>query len=196
MTRSTLIGRTLIAAAVLAANTDKGEAATAKPKVTVLPKITVKDCGGNPKAVLAQPEGSKEREPLIRVYGIARGTKQKKLTNPNGDVNTYDMIVGDFRAVNMKSGERFQSGVLYLPEGIHEMISSPLDAAKSANEQAEVTFGLDLFSERRTNVAGYGYGATILGEPQESDAVARLEASFDAAGAPALPAPPADAPKA
>jgi hypothetical protein len=148
-------------------------------QATILPKITIKDCGGSPEKVLQFDEGSKERWPLLRVYGIASRTREKKLTNPNtGEVSIYEAITGDFRAVNLQTGERFQGGVLYLPDGIHDLIAEPLRSAKENNETAEVTFAMDLFSERRNNLSKYGYGATVLGEPTVPDHIAALETAI------------------
>jgi hypothetical protein len=155
---------------------------------TVLPKITVKDVGAQPELILGN-EDPKARHPLMRVYGVARRTKVKSLTNPNtGEVSHYEQLNGDFRAINAKTGERFQSGILYLPEGIHELIADPLKSAAENNESAEVTFALDIWSERRNNLSKYGYGATVLGEPTVPDAIAALEKSIEHS-APALPAP-------
>lgn len=150
-------------------------------QATILPKITIKDCGGAPEKVLQYDEGSKERWPLLRVYGVASRTKEKKLTNPNtGEISVYEAINGDFRAVNLHTGERFQSGVLYLPDGIHDLIAEPLRQAKENHETAEVTFAMDLFSERRNNLSKYGYGATVLGEPTVPDPIAALEKAIAA----------------
>ena len=158
---------------------------------TILPKITVKDIGGAPEKAVAFDEGSKERHSLMRVYGVARRTKTKSLTNTTtGEVSHYEQLIGDFRAVNAQTGERFQSGILYLPDGIHELIADPLDTAKENNESAEVTFAMDVFSERRNNKSKYGYGATVLGDPTVPDAIAALEKAIDATpGVAALPAP-------
>lgn len=160
---------------------------------TILPKITVKDVGGKPEKILGADDDVK-RHPLMRVYGVARRIKVKSLTNPNtGEVSHYEALNGDFRAVNAETGERFQSGVLYLPDGIHDLISDPLKTAQENNESAEVTFAMDLFSERRSNLAKYGYGATVLGEPTVPDAIAQLEKAIEATpGVAALPAPKAE----
>lgn len=157
---------------------------------TILPKITAKDVGAKPEMILGQDDAVK-RWPLMRVYGVARRIKVKSLTNPNtGEVTHYEALNGDFRAVNAQTGERFQSGVLYLPEGIHDLISDPLKSAQNANETAEVVFAMDLFSERRSNLSKYGYGATVLGEPTVPDAIAQLEKAIEATpGIAALPAP-------
>lgn len=155
----------------------------------VLPKLTVKDMKCDPKRVLGM-EGDEARQMMCRIYGVASDTKVKTLTDTrDGSVKNYEQLKGQFRGINLTTGERFQSGILYLPEGIHELLAEPLKAAHAANEDAEVTFGFDVFSEKRKNVAGYGYGAVVLGEPAADDAFARLESDFVKAGAPALPAP-------
>jgi len=163
----------------------------------ILPKITIKDCGANPKEVFSSAYDNVGRHMLIRVYGVATSTGIRKLTNSNtGEISSYENIRGDFRAINLQSGQKFKSAVLYLPSGIHEMISEPLDSAKRNGERAEIQFGLDLFSKRADNVAGYGYGAFILGDPEEVDVIAQLEEKIAFASLPqdqraALPAPEA-----
>jgi hypothetical protein len=159
---------------------------------TILPKITAKDVGAAPEKVLGLDD-EKGRYPLMRVYGVARRIKVKSLTNPNtGEVSHYEALNGDFRAVNAQTGERFQSGVLYLPDGIHDLIADPLKSAQENNETAEVTFAMDLFSERRNNLSKYGYGATVLGEPTVPDAISQLEAAIEKTpGVAKLPAPKA-----
>jgi hypothetical protein len=149
------------------------------PMSTILPKITAKDVGAQPEKVLGYDD-DKARHPLMRVYGVARRIKTKSLTNPNtGEVSHYEALNGDFRAVNAQTGERFQSGVLYLPDGIHDLIADPLKSAQENHESAEVTFAMDLFSERRANLSKYGYGATVLGEPTVPDAIAALEKAIE-----------------
>jgi hypothetical protein len=164
---------------------------------SILPKITVKDVGADPKSIFGVSEDGdmKARSPLMRVYGVAQRIKDKKLTNTvTGEVNTYEALSGEFRAVNLKSGSRFQSGLLYLPEGIHDLIANPLKSARENNETAEVTFAMDIYSRRTTSAAGYGYGAVVLGEPTVPDEIAVIERAIEQTpgGAPALPNPDAD----
>jgi len=163
----------------------------------VISKITVRDVGANAAAVLAMP-GDDARAPLMRVYGIARGiklvTSKDRLT---GTETIHKALMGDFRAVNMTSGMRYASGLLYLPAGVHELLLGPLEKAKADNESAEVQFGFDVFGRKSSSPAGYGYVAVMLGEdPKAVDAMTELETKLAATpGAPELPPPP-EAPKA
>jgi hypothetical protein len=160
--------------------------------IQAISKITVRDCGANAASVLAM-EGADARAPLIRVWGYARGFKEVKSQNRlTGETTSHKAIQGDFRAVNFNTGERFSSGLLYLPSGIHELILSPLEKAKSDNEDAELQFGFDIYGRKSSSPAGYGYVAVILGQdPTVVDAMGELEQKLSqVAGAPALPAPP------
>ena len=165
----------------------------------VISKITVRDVGGNPDMVKTMTEPAdpaQRRWPLMRVYGVARGIKEVKSQNrTTGAVEIYEAIQGDFRAVNMKDGRRFGSGLLYLPAGIHDLILAPLKQAKDANATAELEFGLDVYSRPTSSPAGYGYVAVMLGEdPSVKDAMSLLEAKLaQTKGVPALPPPPEEA---
>lgn len=163
----------------------------------VISKITVRDCGANAAAVLAMP-GENARAPLIRVYGIARSIKEvKSKERLTGDVTIHKAIEGSFRAVNMTTGERYASGLMYLPGGVHELLIDPLERAKENNDNAEIQFGFDIFGRKSSSPAGYGYVAVMLGEdPAEVNPITELEARLAATpGAPVLPPAP-DAPKA
>lgn len=168
----------------------------------VISKITVRDVQANPDMVKTMTEPAdvaQRRWPLMRVYGVARGIKEVKSNNrTTGAVDIHLAIQGDFRAVNMKTGVRYASGLLYLPAGIHDLILAPLQQAKEANASAELEFGLDVYSRVTSSPAGYGYVAVMLGEdPTVKDAMATLEERLSkTAGVPALPAPPDAAPAA
>lgn len=165
----------------------------ASSAMQAISKITVRDCGANAASVLAM-DGADARAPLIRVWGYARGVKDVKSANRmTGEVTVHKAIMGDFRAVNLTSGERFSSGLMYLPSGIHELILSPLEQAKAANEDAEMEFGFDIYGRKSSSPAGYGYVAVILGQdPTVVDTMGELEKKLsEIAGVPALPPPPA-----
>lgn len=170
--------------------TKQAEAATAQaqPAIIVLPKITVKDVGANPQAVLAFAAGSTEQYPLMRAYGVVSGIKRKQmLTDPNdagSKMREFEALMGDFRAIctdpnSDMRGQRFRSALLYLPEGIHEMLSQPVKIAAAQNEIAEITFGFDIYTRRTGSLAGYGYGARVLGEGgEENETIAEFANAF------------------
>ena len=154
-------------------------------------KITVRDCGANAAAVLAM-DGEDARAPLIRVYGVARDIMRKKgKDRQTGEDIFHEAIVGDFRAANMVKGDRYSSGILYLPAGIHELLVAPIKAAKADNASAEVEFGFDIYGRKSSSPAGYGYVAVVLGEdPSVADPMKRLEERLaQTPGVPALPGP-------
>ncbi len=158
----------------------------------VISKITVRDCGANAAAVLAMP-GPDDRAPLIRVYGVVRGIKNVPGSDrQTGEKIMHEALTGDFRAANMVTGNRYASGIMYLPAGIHELLTAPVKQAKEENALAEVKFGFDIYGRKSASPAGYGYVAVMLGEdPQKVDAMAELEAKLAATpGVPQLPPPP------
>ena len=151
---------------------------------TIVSKLTVKTVGTRPQKAAE----TMARHMLMRVYGVASDLKISR--NVNERTGEKDIALkGDFRAVNLETGERYSSGILYLPAGIHDLIQAPLDEAKKNNETAEVTFAMDVFSQTSTSPSGYSYGATILGEPAENDAIARIEGDINKV-APLAIAPP------
>lgn len=152
----------------------------------VLPKLTLKDIGCNGAAAGAL-QNENDRIALARIYGVATGIKVKE---DKRTATFHESIKGNFRGKNLQEGsanfgKTFQSGLLYLPSGLQEMIS---EALNNAGEGAEVTFAMDIFAYKvNRQGAPYSYGGVILGEPEQDDALARLEKTF--ADVPALAAP-------
>jgi hypothetical protein len=115
-------------------------------------KLTAKMLG-NPKL------GSEERHFLGTIRGIATGVKVK--TDQAG--NAFEAILGNFEGVKGKTGEVFNAAMLYLPGGIHEMISEPVKHATQDKDgkpiMGSLTFSIDLYTVPSSNAAGYSYEA-------------------------------------
>lgn len=150
-------------------------------------KIVAKDLG-NAKAVLAKEEGDKTPHILGTIIGIARRV-QTKLA-PNGDA--HEQIIGEFEAVNATTGEVYDSGVLYLPGGIHERLSSALKG-----ESVEpIEFAIELSTVRSTNAVGYEYRARSLMETKLADPLQLIREAVAAKKQAQLAAPKAEEKKA
>lgn len=131
-------------------------------------KISIATIKCNP--VVAKVTNS--RTAIAHIYGIASGCKPAKNT-ATGDVH-YPLI-GQFEAVNLQTGEVFGSGKLFLPAGIHEMLSSMF----LENEAADpVKFGLEISSEPAKNPIGYSYSARPLIESTVNDPLTEMRLSI------------------
>lgn len=154
-----------------------------KPTETKLvSKISVGTMGCD--ASLAKRES--RRIPLARVMGIARGIVQK-VAQDGGPV--YG-LTGQFEGTNVQTGQVYQSGVIYLPPGVHEMVLEPLDKAiADGDKAASITFALDIFSVPAANKAGYTYESADLAAAKRVDPLADLKAAIENKPLPKLEAP-------
>ena len=165
------------------ATKDKEEKAPTVQGLIILPKITVVDVGCNAQAVLARKqEGAAAKEPLMRVYGVVTGYKKKMYPAADGNpAREFFPLVGNFRAINIQKGQpqtgmRFRSGILYLPEGVHDMYLEPAKLAQNENESIEIIFGVDVYSRLTSSPVGYGYACDVLGNvTEENEDILRLE---------------------
>lgn len=152
--------------------------------MNLVTKMSVKTIGANP----SRAKTENRKVPLGRFYGVARGIIMK--VDNRGEPITG--LTGDFYGVNIDTGEKYQSGVLYLPGGIHEMLVNGVDQGETNDKgkpvYTPVEFGFDVWATPASNPIGYSYEATPLLEARVSDPIADLEEKF--ADLPkALPAP-------
>jgi len=156
---------------------------------TVIPKLSVKALGCNPKAASALKEGDTTPVPLCKVWGVATGVKQGEAAN--GQI--WTALSGRFEGTNIQDGDGtvFQSGKLFLPTGFQEVIEGALAEAIDA----EVQFGLEIRAVRASNPIGYSYQAVVLVPPRENDALSQLRDWVLVKSLPA-PAPQQRAPQA
>ncbi len=157
----------------------------------ILPKMSIKTLGGNPNLAAKGENEPAKRVLMCRVFGEARGIKAA--TGNNGD--PVFGLTGQFTGINAADGKEYQSGVLYLPSGVQELIQDTLEKEiNDGNAKAVVEFALDLFAVSATNKAGYSFAAESPIPPTKSDAQARLAAAFKTPmpkPAPAIAAPAA-----
>ncbi len=153
----------------------------------ILPKMSIKTLGANPKSAAVGANEAAKKVPMVRIMGIARGIKTA--IGNNGD--TVFGLTGQFEGVNIATGEVAQSGVLYLPSGIQELIQEPLEGIIAEDKNAAVTFAFDIFAVSATNPAGYSFEAELHGQPDREDPFAALRQTLSDAPLPKLPAPKA-----
>ncbi len=157
--------------------------ATSESDVNIVSKLSMKTIRVNP-AKFATDSGA----PIALVYGQLTGIKDV-VDKVRGDV--YHALLGSFEGQNLETGERFRSGVLYLPAGIHDMLSASVAKLPEDDDSAYVEFGLEIRAVKAKNPAGYSYEAKSLLKPKASDPLEQLRALLPtntvSAKQPALP---------
>lgn len=152
-------------------------------EITLLPKMSIKTMGANGAIVLV----TKAKTPVIRVYGVARNIKSA--TGANGD--PVFGLTGQFEGLNIADKTKFQSSVLYLPNGIQELIMDPLEAILNGDDKLAksqgVQFALDIFAVPDSNKAGYTFNAAFASDVGRADPLEAMRASLKSTPLPALP---------
>jgi len=93
-----------------------------------------------------------------------------------GDV--YRALTGNFEARNVATGETFQSSILYLPGGIHEMLENGVK--KLQTEFESVRFALDIRAVTASSPAGYSYEAVNMLKPAVTDPLTAIRQEIGA----------------
>lgn len=152
-------------------------------EVTLLPKMSIKTMGANGAIVHV----TKTKTPVIRVYGVARNIKSA--TGSNGD--PVFGLVGQFEGINIADKTTYQSSVLYLPNGIQELIMDPLEVILNGDDKLAkaqgVQFALDIFAVPDGNKAGYTFNAAFASDVGRADPLEAMRKSLKSAALPALP---------
>ena len=147
---------------------------------TMIAKITPSSIGLKPEIV----KDTHKEEVLCHMLGEATGTKAKRAAN--GD--EFIALSGKFEAINLKTGEVYRSGILFLPGGIHDMLTEVL----MAEPDAVVSFGIALTAVPAKNPSGYSWKAQQLLERETHDPLAELRKRLAGHDSPlSLPAPEA-----
>lgn len=134
-------------------------------------KLTIKELGCNPKAVLALPEGQ-IKMPLCQLYGLVTrvGFQENR-----DEGRTYTYFLGDFEGVNLQDGTTAESSKLYLPQGPSEALEQICAKAFARNKNAQVQFAFEVLAVKSsTNKAGYSYETRVLVKPEEADKMGAL----------------------
>lgn len=157
----------------------------------ILRKLTIKGCGLGVTEIKAAVTAETKSADLLKVVGITTGAKPGQT-----DKGEYLKLMGTFRAVNLLTGEVFDSAQAILPS----FISDGLAVALAQSD--EVEFALVIGAKYdKSAVTEYAYTVRPLIEAKVSDKMAALldAAKFDepaALPAPTAPAAPAAKPAA
>ena len=115
-----------------------------------------------------------ELRPIMRVIGHAKEREVK--TTTYGDATAFK---GDFMATNVKTGEVFRSGVMYLPDVATSLLNNAMD-----NNDGVVEFGFEVgvigIKGKKDNEPNkYEYRCRPLVEAIENDPLALLAAKIE-----------------
>lgn len=147
----------------------------------VINKITTSDIIGRKMTIKEviqwDTENPGQTKPLYRVFGIA--------SSAVGDSTKYGeffRIYGQFKAINIETGEEFGSMQVILPGALERMIAGQL-----TNGATGLQFGFEIgVKADETSQIGYSFTASSL--LAAGNALSALEEQINA-NAPALPAP-------
>ena len=129
----------------------------------MLRKITIKNCGFDVQTVKMAIEGKKSAD-LLKIAGVTHKSQPGQT-----DKGSYLLLQGEFRAVNLISGEIFESASCILPN----FISDRLAGALQVSDQVEFALMISAKSNP-SSVTGYEYTVTPLVEAAPSDRLANL----------------------
>lgn len=139
-------------------------------------KLTLKECGAQPskedRAKLLLD--AKLQIPLLRIFGIAGAFKPG-----NSDHGPFVKFIGQFKAINLKTGEIFVASTMILPRFIEEQLHGVLSAA--ASQSVEFAFEISAQGDQpgaKASATGYTYSAKPLMGFAENSALAALEAKI------------------
>jgi hypothetical protein len=159
-------------------------------------KITISNLGCIPAASVVEGQSS----PIAQIYGIANGIKSVVDKN-RGEV--YEAITGSFEGVNTKTRRVYQSGVLYLPSGIHGLLEAAVKGQfheEVRSESGEVTrkahydfndvrFALEVSVVKAKNPAGYSYEAKSLIPAVKDDPMSAIREAIAASAQKTIESP-------
>lgn len=134
----------------------------------LLRKITISTCGLNKDEIKKAVTGKKTTVDLLKVVGITT-----KAQSGQTDKGEFLKLSGTFKAVNLLTGEVFDSSSCILPNFVSEPLAVALDASN------EVEFAILIGAkEDVTSVVGYQFTVKPLVESKPTD---KLEALMNAA---------------
>lgn len=144
-------------------------------------KITLKDIG-EPSKVKTLP-ADQNKFVLGTLVGIA--TKFVERENAT-KTEKFEGLGGSFRVIPAADSgtEPLESGVLFIPEAFHNMISENLRQAQVNDEGASLNFAFEVASIRANNPAGYSWELTPLIESTAENPIDKLMALIPALAAP------------
>ncbi len=143
---------------------------------TFVAKLSIKALGCDPRLAKGV-----NKQVLCRIYGKAQGLKMGE-DKIRGDV--WTALQGTFEGQNCQVdspeyGKTLQSGKLFLPAGIQDVIEGAVReiTKAAASETASVNFALELSSVKADNPIGYSYQARNLVPQAAKDELGELRAA-------------------
>lgn len=134
----------------------------------MLRKITIKTCGFD-VAKIKNVLVDKKTADLIKIVGVTSSYKVGQT-----DKGEFIKLSGTFNAINMQTGELFNSGECLLPNFISENI------AEALKNSSEVEFALQIgVKADATSVTGYQYTVKPLIDAKPSEKLLALMHAAD-----------------
>jgi hypothetical protein len=163
-------------------------------KLMLVRKISTRTVFGSVADIqeLVLPKENRDKViPLFRVWGLCTGTRKGQMSdeqiakqqqqNPQSGGNAkrdWTALLGSFTAINLKTGERFTSGVLFLPDYVADLVAGKLFVTEDG-DTPPVEFAFDVGAQfKEGNPTSYEYVAAELLETGENDPLALMEKSL------------------
>ena len=129
----------------------------------ILRKLTIKNTGWNTAELKAAVTKAPSTD-ILKIAGVITAIRPGQT-----QLGEYAELVGQFQAVNLVTGEMFQSGKAILPN----FIADPMVEASKGG--SEVEFAIQIGVKRNEgSVVGYEFSVKPLVEPKVSDKLAKL----------------------
>lgn len=128
-----------------------------------------------PRSVCGRIAKPSKAEVLFNVYGVASG-----FMSGESNYGPWECLTGNFEAVNLQTGEVFQSPRAFLPRVAHGMIVAQF---KQGKEGVAVRFALEVGVKPADTSVGYEYTVAPLVKPEEDDALMELRQEVKTHGA-------------
>lgn len=135
----------------------------------IINKISIKTVG-------IKDEELKAGGPLMEVVGQVHEITHGEATN-----GTYTRFVGIFEAINLKSGEVYRAGALFLPNVAGNLVEAAfedLNGDKEVPSVMQIAFEINSIPSETSN-SGYTYSAkNLMPADAQADPLAHLKASI------------------
>lgn len=149
--------------------------------VEILRKLTIKNAGFSVGVIKELVSEENPKVDLLKIVGITTGARPGQT-----DKGEYLRLLGDFRAVNMTTGETFQAASCILPSFISDSLGEALKQSQSV--EFAIMVGVKHAADA---ITGYEYTVTPLIESKPSDKMAALLSASGYQEPIKLPAPKA-----
>ena len=160
----------------------------------ILKKITMATCGAKPdieKLIeYKKAHGVAAIMPLLTVYGIASDFKAGAGKDGMGD---YVKFQGQFKAINVETGEVFISGAAIFPGAAPDLVFGALRALGEAGGAVEFAFNIGVKFDASA-ATKYVYSVQQVTAMGQADPLAALEAKLNLIALPALAPVASEAP--